>query len=259
MEDKKTILKRYFSESDGWNYESFFGCDGGNHKAKLWVMAIEPGGEITEIEKAEYKTVGKEGFPYRDGGCKIPCKWEESKFDLELVDVLRYLFDSDKPDMDKEKRQEYLKYSLYNLNSPIFKLNLYPFPDANERGKSWMKEISNNWSSSIPKSKNEYYKYIKEKTNRFDFLKNQFYNSEHSKVLLLLGRSLEKHLREIFKDVTLGEGKSEKIDNLLEIRFVTLKNKKILIFSPFLSYYNFCINSASRREQLARICRRFIG
>ncbi|MCW7492536.1 hypothetical protein ND861_09620 [Leptospira sp. 2 VSF19] len=194
----KNSIEQYFSNKK-WNYESFLGCDGGNPKASLWVMAIEWGGNMEDgLEKAQYN-FGTD-YPYRDEKCDIPKSWLTSAFDLKLVEFLHYYQDKNQTTISLDDKKEYLKNTLYNKNSPIFKLNLYPFPDNMVDGK-WELPANKEWTNKVIKeNKEEYYNEIIQ-SGRLAFLKKHFNDSKDSKILLVIGREIEYNIRIGFKNV----------------------------------------------------------
>jgi len=108
---------------------SFLGIDGGKINSKIWFCGIEFGGTLKEMSKY-YKNTTKYydsdkfvlPIPYRaDAG-----NFETSKYDLFLSEMIINMFN-----IQNISRSDYLKDNLYNKNSDIFKLNLYPLSKVN--------------------------------------------------------------------------------------------------------------------------------
>jgi len=137
--------------------DSFLGIDGGNiSDSKIWVCGVEFGGTLKDMGHYLKNTVKydeKDGFkfPYRINAGEF----ENSKYDLFLSEFIIKLFGL--KDVEKNK---YLKDNLYNLDSNIFKLNLYPLA---KKDTSWDKT----YDEIFTITKEEYYGYIFNKRKKF--------------------------------------------------------------------------------------------
>lgn len=112
----------------------FVGCDGGNITANLCVVALEFGGRIKEWREAQYKYYGEDLVPYRDNECVIPDKWKTSPFDIILSKIYLSFFG---PEIDSPNYEDCLIKKLYNRDSKIFKLNLFPLPHRQTKNDTY--------------------------------------------------------------------------------------------------------------------------
>jgi hypothetical protein len=152
MEEKYSIIKEELNNISN----SFLGCDGGNFHSDIWVCGLEFGAEIDTMEdyyKNSVNYYAENGFmiPYRK---QCPVFFENSPYDLYLSLFVKTLFNADL------SVKEYLKHRLYNRDSDIFKLNLYPLA---KKDSSWDKSIE----TKLEIVKSEYYAELKMK--RFGF------------------------------------------------------------------------------------------
>lgn len=143
---------------------SFLGCDGGNFKSNVWVCGLEFGATIDRMEdyykhSVLYYPVNGLNIPYRE---HCPKDFESSPYDNYLSLFVRTLFDSDLSVKD------YLIHRLYNRDSDIFKLNLYPLA---KKDATWDKQIE----SGLDINKDQYYgEYKMKRFGFFEKLINQF-------------------------------------------------------------------------------------
>lgn len=139
------------------NQDSFLGMDGGNIERDVWVCGIEFGGEIEKME--EYyneKCIVFEGdgdIPYRTD---CPDYMKRSYYDRYLSAFYINLFESRilENGNDLDYIMDIHNYKLYNQDSKIFKLNLYPLakPDT-----SWDKKITEKYKIDKDKYYGEYF------------------------------------------------------------------------------------------------------
>ncbi len=132
------------------NGRSFLGIDGGDIHSGVWFCGIEFGDTIDNQSKYIDKYVEyKEGIPYRT---KCPKKYLRSNYDRYLSVMYINLFKAEifQDVIDTKLIEKVLKEEIYNENSEIFKLNLYPLAKKNT-----------DWDISIEKkfniSRDEYY------------------------------------------------------------------------------------------------------
>lgn len=157
----KEELKRI--EKDG---RSFLGMDGGNIESDIWFCGIEFGGKLSNMAEYYESTVNfkpaKEfdiPIPYR----KSAGKYENSPYDKRLAIMYFYLFSNENKvygPINMLKINDILKEELYNFNSKIFKLNLYPL---GKKDTSWDNEIT----SLTGITKEKYYNDLFEKRKLF--------------------------------------------------------------------------------------------
>lgn len=117
------------------NKESFLGMDGGNIESDTWFCGVEFGGS-TEQMSTYYENYIK--F-YKKGPFEIPYRLDcpdffiNSTFDRFLTAMYLNLFKNFKftNTIDTSLISDVLKNELYNKNSKIFKLNLFPIAKEN--------------------------------------------------------------------------------------------------------------------------------
>ena len=166
---------------------SFLGVDGGNINSKIWFCGIEFGGTLNEMLEYYENTIKHYSsdkldlpIPYRkDAG-----NFERSKYDLFLSEMIINTFN-----IKNINRFDYLKDKLYNNNSDIFKLNLYPLGKVDT---SWNSEISDIFKIS----KNDYYnKYF---DSRKVFLKSLVKTFKPKKIICTAVKNSELQFIEAF-------------------------------------------------------------
>jgi len=223
------------------NEDSFLGIDGGKIDSKIWICGVEFGSLLKEMEDyySNEKTVmheEKEGFkiPYRINAGQF----ENSKYDLFLSEFVINLFNK-----ENIKRNDYLKNYLYNSNSDIFKLNLYPLAKINT---DWDKTIDDIFKIT----KEEYYGYIFNNRKR---LFNKLIIKFMPKVIIC---SITKGTEDIFTNAFFNQNewlsfKMEIVNCKIEDRgksktfiiSVYKKNDLSLIMIPFFGMGNGNLNS----------------
>ncbi len=148
---------------------SFLGMDGGNPYSNYWFCGIEFGSELEKMaeyyeEYILFNEVEKFLIPYRNDCPEIFLK---SFFDKYLASIYSNLFFKNEFP-SKEKIDCILKNHLYNKESEIFKINLFPLA---KKDISWDKSFE----SKLNITKSEYYgnifdnriKFIKELSSKF--------------------------------------------------------------------------------------------
>lgn len=160
MEFLKKELNRIIT-----NGRSFLGIDGGNINSRVWFCGIEFGGDLMEMEKY-YKSIIKYN-PINEFDLPIPFRmnaggFEKSTYDRFLSAMYINLFKADKlhNGNDTKPIEKVLKEELYNKNSKIFKLNLYPLA---KKSTEWDKAIEND----LGIKKEIYYEDIFNKRKKF--------------------------------------------------------------------------------------------
>lgn len=200
---------------------SFLGIDGGNINAKTWFCGIEFGGELQAMEKYYNNTVKTDDsidnfdlpIPYRiDAG-----GFERSTYDRYLSTMYINLFEEDIliNGSDTKRIVEILKHRLYNKNSNIFKLNLYPLA---KKDTSWDKNIKND----LGIEKEEYYHDL---FNKRKFFIKELLNKFHPKTIICTSTN---EYREDFVEAFLN--KDENINYKWIIRRNKNKEFKISIY-----------------------------
>lgn len=213
---------------------SFLGMDGGNIDSEFWLCGVEFGSDLSVMEKYYKKTVrsySKNGWevPYRD---QCPSEFMNSSFDRRLAYFYSTLFiKNEQP--TKNEIDEILNDNLYNQNSKIFKLNLYPLskPDL-----SWDKEIE----EYLEISKEEYYDSIFK--NRISFIKELVKTYSSRTVICFAPTNFsELYIDVFFKDnENLNYIKDQTtLKNNREAKIKVISNQHIkLIIVPFLGRGN---------------------
>lgn len=173
---------------------SLFGCDGGNVCARLWVCGIEWGGELQALRDYPNRSYAVRiptplRIPYRTES-DVPESWGRSQYDLRLAGLCLRLFHDWQPEQDPSCRKTYLLHRLYNRNSDIFKLNLYPYPCPN----------ANAWDSvakRLTRSKTK--QHFRERCERDRFpLFRALLEQYKPKVVLCTGKSYREAFRTAF-------------------------------------------------------------
>jgi len=143
---------------------SFIGMDGGNIEADLWICGVEFGATLVEMEEyysefAHFYKINDFEIPFR-----INCsdKFLKSSFDRFLTSMYLNIFHN-LEFSEKEKIDDILRTELYNKNSKIFKLNLFPLAKTDI---GWQEDFEND----LTIKKSEYYGQLFE--NRAFFLKD---------------------------------------------------------------------------------------
>jgi len=145
------------------NGRSFLGIDGGNINSKIWFCGIEFGGSMEEMEKYYKSTVNY----YREKEFDVPFRenvgdFKGSIYDRYLSAMYINLFKSEvlKDGNDTKPIEKVLNDELYNQDSKIFKLNLYPLGKKNT---DWDPLIEKNFNLS----KKVYYEEFFDKRKQF--------------------------------------------------------------------------------------------
>lgn len=213
---------------------SFIGMDGGNIKSDLWFCGIEFGASLDEMEEyyskaVKYNKVENLEIPYRDD---YQGRFMKSDFDRKLALIYLNLFC--KPvNHEKDEIERILKCELYNKNSNIFKLNLFPLAKTDT---GWNTAIE----TELHKSKDEYYGSLFE--NRVSFIKELverfapktilcFSTKEHSEYFIDAFFENKRSINYIRDFIILEKGKKARIKILCD------KNLKVIII-PFLGRGN---------------------
>jgi len=197
---------------------SFIGMDGGNIKSDLWFCGVEFGATLIDMEKyyakfVKYYKINDLEIPYR-----INCsdKFLKSNFDRYLTSMYLNIFrNSESP--EKEEIDDILRTELYNKNSNIFKLNLFPFAKTDI---GWQKDFDNDFSIT----KEEYYGLLFK--NRTFFLKKLLKRFSPKTIICFSPKDYSDYFVDAFFE------SKESITYLKD--FITLKNGKkanIKIFS----------------------------
>jgi hypothetical protein len=220
------------------NSHSFLGIDGGNINAKVWISGLEFGSDLENM-KAYYKnyvkTYNKDGYriPYRND-----CSDDFMKSTYDRFLALFYInFFNDFKFLNTETTTQIdviLKNELYNKDSKIFKLNLYPLA---KKDTSWNPEITKQFGIS----KSDYYGELFEK--RKSFLKKMVKKYE-PKIIICTS---PKYYRQDFVDVFIEEHKQcdfswENLNIGTKSFRITeyAKTKTKVVVIPFLGRGNLC-------------------
>ena len=199
------------------NGRSFLGIDGGNIKVPIWFCGIEFGGDLTEMEKY-YKSTIKYN-PIKEFDISIPFRenagdFEKSTYDRYLSAMYINLFKMKKLSngYDTKPIEKVLREELYNKNSKIFKLNLYPLA---KKSTEWDRTIES--KLGIPKE--TYYKDIF--TKRQLFLKELVYKFKPKTIIC----TSTNEYRDEFIEAFLNE------NEIINFKWIYLnyKNKKFKI------------------------------
>jgi len=126
------------------NENSFLGMDGGKISSNIWVCGVEFGSDV-ELMAKYYNTFVKY---YEERGLKVPYRKDcpkiflKSTYDRFLAVMYICLFKEEeiKLPLDAERIEKVLKKELYNENSEIFKMNLFPLA---KKDVSWNADIEN--------------------------------------------------------------------------------------------------------------------
>lgn len=235
MDEKLTFINNEINQIkiDG---RSFLGIDGGNIRSKVWFCGIEFGGELKSMEDYLSSYVKKKSIddfdleiPYREesGG------FEKSTYDRYLSLMYYYLFTNNQnKDDGVDQINSILNDTLYNLDSKIFKLNLFPLA---KKSAGWDKQLE--LILGIEKSK--YYREM------FDLRKFFFHEllNKFQPELLICTSTKEYHsfFEETF--IPTGEKMSFKWDYIQsgnikhKISTYSINNLTVLII-PFLGRFN---------------------
>jgi len=225
---------------------SFLGIDGGNiNNSKVWFCGIEFGGSLKEMEEYYSSTVKY----YDVKEYKIPHRvkagiFEGSNYDRYLSAMYINLFHKDKLQNGDIIRPivKVLKEELYNQNSKIFKLNLYPLAKKNS---DWDKSIEEEFNIS----KEDYYaKYFNKRKQFFQELIREF---NPCKIICTAIKNSESQFVEAFFD---NKKKIEYTWDYVEFEIDSNKKKRFkiseyhqentsLIIIPFLGMGNGNLNS----------------
>ena len=151
MENLKTELNKIEQGKS-----SFLGIDGGKISSKIWFCGIEFGGtldEMSEYYKNTTKYYDSDKFslpiPYREASENL----KTSKYDLYISEMIINMFK-----IQNISRSDYFKNKLYNENSDIFKLNLYPLSKVNT---GWDKNITKIFKITQNDYYNKYFEFRK--------------------------------------------------------------------------------------------------
>ena len=184
MKNLEQELKKIYKDG-----RSFLGIDGGNINSKVWFCGIEFGGtleEMSEYNKVTIKHYSSDKFdlpiPYRkDAG-----SFESSKYDLFLSEMIINIFN-----IQNINRSDYLKNKLYNKDSNIFKLNIYPLA---KKDTDWNPDIERIFKITKNDYYSEYY------NMRIIFLKSLIKKYKPKQIICTAVKNSESKFVEAFLD-----------------------------------------------------------
>jgi len=238
--DKFHFLKNELNKIAN-NGESFLGFDGGNINSKIWFCGVEFGSSI-EIMNNYYTDFVK--F-YKSKNFKIPYRVDcpdyflKSNFDRFLSFMYLNLFSNCN---DRNQISNVLKNNLYNKNSNLFKLNLFPLA---KKDIGWDKNITDTFKIE----KDDYYNFFFK--NRSRFVKHLISNYRPDCIICFSPKDYEKYFTEFFikpKEKVDYSWDKIKLENS-EFKISKFESKQIkIVIVPFLGRGN--INSFKKVELL---------
>lgn len=177
------------------NEDSFLGIDGGSIVSKIWVCGVEFGSDLKQMEKYYEEGYVKyiNNIPYRED---CPEYFLKSTYDRYLSIMYNNLFNK-KPfstPINKDSIEKILKENLYNTDSKIFKLNLYPLA---KKDTSWDKKIENQLNIKKEKYYNEIF------NNRKFFFKKLIKEHKPEIIICTSPKHFENEFVEAFFDKNL--------------------------------------------------------
>jgi hypothetical protein len=217
------------------NEASFLGIDGGNIKSKIWFCGVEFGATLYEMEDyynsevVDSYNVQELDIPYR---IDCPEKFMKSSFDRRLALIYHFLtYNSEHP--EKSQIDTILKREIYNKDSNIFKLNLFPLAKTD---LSWNKDFGN----ILDMSKQDYYGPLFEK--RISFIKDLVKRFTPTTIICFSPKEYSEYFVDAFFDDTLNMTYIKdfiilKNGRKAKIKILTDLNIKVVII-PFLGRGN---------------------
>lgn len=223
------------------NGRSFLGIDGGNIHSDVWFCGLEFGSDLNKMEEY-YNSIVQFNDKVTIFGLPTPYRKEaggfkNSYYDRFLSAMYINIFEKDilveNNANIKSRVDNILENRLYNNNSEIFKLNLFPL---GKKDTSWKKEITD----LTGVSKNEYYNSIF--NNRKAFLRELVNESNPKYIICTATNGMEKEFVNAFLNNHQNADFSceyIKTKNNKEFKISKYKtNKTTIIVIPFLGRCN---------------------